>query len=403
MFIAELLKIKRLENKLEIKLERQQALINQSICIQELIIYAKNIDDSCGEFIPPIKTDPFFVKPNIYRDQFSTLPRLTAFIRYLARVANAHHERDYGGFDNEGIYFTKKNCRNKITRLLTHEFSFYTEQPLTLVEFEQLIEEIDKIAQQLRPNVHLLLSSFAIQLEEGVLNNTIYLQGGAQPKINSFCKTAIDNADVCYDTSPLFKITSQSKNTGSLISCEKESSFISTMSSFIVETEGGAQYLQLIEVCLEHSQKRAKSMLLLFLNSKNLIPNQVDHLLSSNCIKVVERAKISNYISQVDPYTCGKLLVKNTPTTLAMFKQAMPPSFPEMRAKTTRYEDYIKNPPFGFSFKIKINKERRLGELTTNLKTRVTAHNQLVKKQIVQSYLKRTHPSTIESPLFCSP
>ncbi len=91
--------------------------------------------------------------------------------------------------DEKGQEVIKPDCLNKITRLSLHEYSFFTREPLKMQEFKILLGATQGITEKLLNNVHLLLSSFAVKMEDQIiLNVSIYVQGGDDPKLEVFCK-----------------------------------------------------------------------------------------------------------------------------------------------------------------------------------------------------------------------
>ena len=130
--------------------------VDKPVYIQDIIIQqkAKPPDLVVGEF-------------NFSSTKPGTESRLLAHIEELITdAANVH---------------LANNAKSTITRLLTHEFSFYTKEPLTLDEFNKVLKHIEKLSMQYE-NLHLVLSSFAVlNVDNKVVNTTLHVQCGKKP------------------------------------------------------------------------------------------------------------------------------------------------------------------------------------------------------------------------------
>ena len=86
-----------------------------------------------------------------------------------------------------------------ITRLSSNEFFFYTKEPLTLKEFEELQNKIAAKATTLPPGVHLILSSFAVKTDDDkVMSVTPHITCGKPPGFQFIVKNNTSSVDVRY-------------------------------------------------------------------------------------------------------------------------------------------------------------------------------------------------------------
>ncbi len=88
---------------------------------------------------------------------------------------------------------------NYITCLCTNEFFFYTKLPLTLEEFEHLLNIIAEKAQVMSPGIELILGSFAVKTNDKYLANiTPHIISGSPPSIHLLVKNHTSDIDVVY-------------------------------------------------------------------------------------------------------------------------------------------------------------------------------------------------------------
>ncbi|CAL7964018.1 hypothetical protein GAMM_60159 [Gammaproteobacteria bacterium] len=167
------------------------AAINQEVRIRDLVVRTSGDSlffDSFGE-----------AKGRDIPNQ-PTTDRLKSHIFSLFSLANEDHRANYCEKTSEG-FVLKKGNENHVTRLTTHEFFFYTQTPLTMDDFGNLCNEIYSLSPTtgLDQNVHVLLSSFAVEGKDGkVLNMSIYVEGGNPPKTHTFSKNTASGDDKIY-------------------------------------------------------------------------------------------------------------------------------------------------------------------------------------------------------------
>lgn len=106
----------------------------------------------------------------------------------------------------------KPDCRNNITCISTNEFFFYPNKergPLSQEGFNKIVLELEKLASTLPPNLHLLLSSFAVVNANKTVNNiALYITCGDNPSIHISAKMINSWSDPIYSAydNPYFMI-----------------------------------------------------------------------------------------------------------------------------------------------------------------------------------------------------
>ncbi len=319
---------------------------------------------------------------NIYGEKANT--RLRDHIRFLCNLANEEHRANDCVLLADNTYRPKNNRENHITRLLTNEFSFYTEHPLPMAHFEALISDI--LTFDLDPNVHVLLSSFAVKDKSGkIVNMALYLEGGSPPTLHSFAKNTAHSKELDYGEEAF----SQQKR-GYQVSFHAEASIAATGESvpmagiFECSTVGGATYTQAIDICSDHASAHAKVLAYRRLRAPvpaELLPEQIEHCISSNSVTQQKKHSITDCVIQADPIVSvheatGLPLNRGTLTddSKARLKSSDQYSLLEINTCDTGYE--IKNPIFGSDCHIEILEARQAGHYAPELQSELLAHNE---------------------------
>ncbi len=392
MFIDELAstymaleKIKPLLNKVSQKQKSALQQMNQNVVITDLVVrtpfapYGEANSSANEPEEPPIK-------------------RLQAYIATLFSLANEHHGAT--NCDGEaGSYQIKPDKKNNVTRLSTHEFSFYTEQALTLSEFQLILSNIEKMARKLTPNVHILLSSFAVNSPDGtLLNMSVFIEGGNPPELHVFSKNTASKNDINYmGISSLFSQQQEEQVSFHADKISGKNGFIvSTGSVFEVKTYGGARYTQAIDICLDHGLQHSKELLIrrIMENADEVLPSQIEHCVSSNSIELYNDSIISDYCVHIDPSISMQSYGAQFGTTVLsskMMKCILPKEYPQMKIFEKKWGYQVENPPFGSDCYIEVLKERPAAKYVPELQAAIEQHNQEVQaKQLAtlkQEYL----------------
>lgn len=378
-------KIKPLLNKVSQKQKRAIEQLNQNVAITDLVVRMPFAP--YGEAVP-----------STYNSVHPAINRLQAYITTLFAFANEYHHA-INCEQTSGSYQLKKEKINNITRLSTHEFFFYTEQPLTLTEFQFIISNIETMAGNLTPNIHVLLSSFAVKnKDDTLLNMSIFIESGNPPATHIFSKNTASQNDVNYDGAcSLFsqqqdqQVSFHADNIG-----EKNGNIISTGSVFEVKTQGGACYTQAIDICLDHALQHSKELLIrrILENGDEILPNQIEHCVSSNSIALYDDSIISDYCVHIDPSTSMQAYGAQTDSkklTNNAIKRILPNEYPQTRIVENKWGYEIVNPPFGTDCYIEVLRERPAAKYLPELQSAVERHNQEVHaKQLTalkQEYL----------------
>lgn len=331
---------------------RELDFINQDIYFRDLVL---RVNEGYGE--------ADYLKIS-YKYQQAANIRLKAHIDMIFKFAQEDHRANYCDETSYSTFQIKKGKENHITRLTTHEFNFYTKTPLTLSEYETLITDIQMMAARLEPNIHILLSSFAVIYKDNlIINVSIYVQGGNQPLLHIFCKNSSTQQDVNYNDK--YKLFSQN-NTISSEFISIDTNLIYTGSMIEITTFGGAKYLQAFDICNDlvfgHSQQQLERLLLNKDTINRLIPSQFEHCVSSYSINILPDKIIANNVLHVDPnvdmhkkkkFTFGKKIFDQDWITSIISNNNY-----ATKIWDTRTGYYIDNPPFGRNYFIEVLAER---------------------------------------------
>lgn len=160
-------------------LQKKKRRNEQDVTVHDILIQA-----TAGEFESP---HPAQMKR-------SRITRLLKTIKLLFSITEHHHEttlRDERWQDD---------IDHHITRLITPEFSFYTNhQPLSDAQFLFILGKLETYAENLHPNIHFVLSSFAVLSKNNtLLNITLHIQCGLRPLIRPIIKKERSPVDKRY-------------------------------------------------------------------------------------------------------------------------------------------------------------------------------------------------------------
>lgn len=376
-------------------MKRREERINQPITIRDVLIRYPSEKESKGEF-------------SIDGEQGSrenTLSRLKKQVEYLARYTCSIHQQ------------TAQGEQNHITRLLMNEFALFTKEPLNMEAFRELYSHIQTVAEALDPNVHLMLSSLAVQLEDGtVLNSVLYVECGSDAQIHMVVKR-ISSINDCDYSSPsdldVSKILEAiKKGLTPVIGAESESvSFsqfdalsthgpgvdtadvlanpkaftanetgvvIPNNSVFSLSTSGGAKCIVAIDICMDHAKGGSKHLLLKKLGQQDplgVLPSQVSHVVTSNTIELKPENFLTETVAHVDPYPDQEYFQKiafdykeviGGLQSVVVHSDAEPTREPVVEIKDGLLK--ITSLPFGGDINMEIGDAYKLGGLTHEIK-----------------------------------
>lgn len=379
--------LKDLKGKLIKRIDDKEKFINQDIFIRDLYVHPCNVDNSYGES----------KEHNNQYQQISPLIRLIDHIESLAHIANEYHQKYYCDKKKDNSYAIKADCSNKITRILLNEFSLYTAQPLSMHDYSLLLDAVHTIASNQQQNVHLLLSSIAVITDDNkILNMSLYVQCGKEPKIETVCKTLTTNVDVTYKATTNFTQQDGTAGVPKHFIATEQGKTISGNTVFPVKTAGGAEYMQAVDVCVAHTAAQSKKFVeqLFASDEAKLIPNQVDHIVTSNSVELRQNAAISPYIVQIDP--------REKHFTTPMINDGRVTNADLRKGKKNKYvamsmdrmwggEIVVRNPPHGSDYEVVVSEERRCCHYSKDLQKAIKDKNNQAKRTIVESQLKQVY------------
>lgn len=361
--------------KYEKVLCKQRERIDQPIIIRDIKCHAIYQYQSFGES---------GYQYNRY-SEYQPLERLVDHIESLMAITNTFHEEKYCE-TIDGDVRIKAECRNHITRMILSEFSLYTQKPLTEDELNILIHAIHTISAKFNDNVHVVLSSLPVAINKGViLNTTLYVQCGETPKVEMIAKVNASGSDVMYEGHHLFYQVTDAKDSRKFQSdfvAKKDGKFVVNRCLFPITTAGGAKYLQAIDVCIDHDEKVAKHALQRLversvLKESEYIPNQIDHILTSNTTEVINKSSIVENIVHVDPLFTPreKRLPESTTVSEEQLRACMKNKYTELKVIKTDECFYVTSPCFGEPYKIVLCNERPLSTYQNKMRELVDQRN----------------------------
>jgi hypothetical protein len=315
--------------------------------------------------------------------------RLQRHIQALFCLANADHEKHYCEKSAEGKVVTRKGCENKLTRLVMNEFSLYTKEPLTVKQFRSLVEFIENEARQLAPNVHIQLGSLAFRdYKHDVVNATLYVQaacGASTPSVRVIAKNTPSLIDPRYPDGGLFAQCRGVSGHGVAPAFASEAAFsrvgflVSTANVFTARTAGGARFVCVLDVCLDHSLGHGFQQTLRWLKQADeRVPASVEHIISSNTICRTAWHLVGTASLQVDPRVPvakeGASSKQESVTTAAL--QAKMPMACRTKFLVMNNGSYLVfTADFGRSFMVETRAPRRLGHIVPQLEMQRAQQN----------------------------
>ncbi|MGM9453577.1 hypothetical protein ACTAZI_09600 [Legionella bozemanae] len=361
---------------------------NADITIRDLVIYPQSSFFSQGE--AGLNTNPYS-----FLDMYS---RLAEHVEFLFDLVNNYHRQAYC-IEKDGKFYLQEQYKNTITRLSLYEFALYGKEYITIDKFNLLIEKIEHLATNSLDNVHVCLSSFPILDSNGkILNCTLYVTCGTNFQIRAIFKSTASSVDVTYPGLTNFSQTNYPASEVSSYIVGSNQELISNNSIFEIETVGGAKYVQVIDICLDHKFKHAKNLFMQQLEpnfptdtSHFLIPIQVDQLVISNSIQLIDDAKICPSILHVDPAPVF-YDKENKDRPVEQKFVFNPKDLPKWAKKYSLLNItpnpcglQVFNPPFGSDFDLVAYQERTL---TTYL-PEIAKQVQIINQRILDEKLKK--------------
>lgn len=370
-------KLKPARLRLKRRQEAAMKKINQDVFIRDLVL--RNPYPYC------------YGEAKSHTNQYSAeaADRLCAHVSFLFKLTNADHRANNCEKDEEGQYHLKKGHENHITRLSMCEFSLYTATPLSTETFQSILSNIEKMAEALEPNTHVLLSSFSILDKNNTLiNMCLFVEGGKPPNLHVFAKNTASNVDIDYSqTNAVFSQQQRGSNVSfhaDIIASSRGS--ISTGSVFEIKTEGGACYTQMIDICIDHISGHSKDQMTKRISEKaapdEIIPNQLEQCITSNSVKLSDNSTLSTNALHADrllsPHMDYHRPLGIKTLTENEKKQLIPSGYDEMSLVDQPTGYTIINPAFGSDCIIEVLAERPAGNYKPALQSSIQEHNEKV-------------------------
>ncbi len=206
------------------------------------------------------------------------------------------------------------NAQEVITRLSTNEFFFYTKEPLNLNEFEKLQEILIEKAEGMPAGIHLILGSFAINIQgKGLINVTPFIVCGKSCEALYIVKNYPNPIDVSYQNSngrtiPLLGINSIDSSDLPLLSIQNKTYTLDFYNVVPCLTPLGKPFKTVIDICLDHNQGIGiENITNLLLQDASILQQPVSHIVISNSTRLQECNSIGPALHN-DPHE-GKIRV----------------------------------------------------------------------------------------------
>lgn len=218
----------------------------------------------------------------------------------------------------------KPGKENEITLAVTSEFLFYTNEPLTLQDFESLLNSVYSLVEKQPENLHLIFSSFAVRTPDNkIMNVAVHSQCGKKPQMHLIVKNNPSHIDPVYTKVnengmrqyfPYVDIEKGDSLDKYAIKVKGSRIEFSFANVFECTTSKDGRFFLCVEICFDHFQGVAKKKLLTILteklNKNNIndpyLPTQCLHVITSNGSNIIadnSLGKLNNSVSvtQADP------------------------------------------------------------------------------------------------------
>ena len=294
--------------------------------------------------------------------------RLANHIEILATIGNLNHRhRNFCKSKNSITPWeieTKKE--NNITRVCLYEYSLFTRVPLGISDFNELRNKIKIIGEKCHSNLHLVLSSFAVELENELLNCVIYVECGKNPILTTIAKHHT-NSDKEYSYGR------------SYLSLKKqdllEKHQILTEPTFDFLTVGGIHVNVAVEICRDHIHGEAEASILRKLTqlekeeSKKLFSPLVTHVITSNSVPLKISRMLADRVTHVDPLLSNVSHKERFLTSTFTHAQSVSVTYPMVLlgariATPFKNSVRISSPPFGKEYSLYTSAEYTVGTFT---------------------------------------
>jgi len=219
-----------------------------SPAIQDIVIASKLNKEgktATGEFGHPENHGGKPADPNEKPE--AVIERLSNAIIDLANDAAAQHR---ASFCQNGTNTLRDDAKNRMTRMTTNEFFFYTQKPLTIEQFQALMKDVGEMAASQPENLHLVLGSFAVRTPDNKVMNVVpHIECGPTPKINLIVKNHPSVIDPKYQEPYISKVDNIS---GLKIQINGNDVPFSFNNVLECKTAGGTPFYSCVDICADH-------------------------------------------------------------------------------------------------------------------------------------------------------
>lgn len=278
------------------------------VCIRDVFIFPDNnrTDVTFGEF------------EELSVNQYNQLQRIFKLISYLIAETQVLHMQDNCMFASGSIQ-ERSDRLNHITRALTPEFFFFSKKPLTLTEFEKLLNQICALIINCSDNLVLGLGTFAVRTPKNKMMNVfVHIECGEVPSFHCVAKRKLSSSDPLYTENfygavqTLEYVTEIENLEDCKLIINQEEVWITFNSAFSCMASGGGSYYFLVDICLDHKYANAQLSLgqnLQWMLEDDLEGNsfiQCSHIICSNTLSMHPENVIGSVFTQIDPYLSQK-------------------------------------------------------------------------------------------------
>lgn len=255
----------------------------------------------CGEYTEKKPGEPFL------NPKDNPVPRIIDHLHLLAEKTQKIHEEKLKNMDE---------THTLITRLILNEFSLYTkDQPLSIVQYIEVINAIASLAKILPPNIHMVIATLPVLWPDKVLHNVgLHVQSpqkeGANPVLHPLNKRLPSKKELNYldENQHYYPLYNASDNDDSNMVLSNTPVAIKDIKQYgntiKVEIPTGENFLVTTEFCLDHKKRKGiadtKAVMKQLRRADQSCPELGSHVISSYSIQV-EKTNLIASVIQADP------------------------------------------------------------------------------------------------------
>lgn len=125
------------------------------------------------------------------------------------------------------------------------------------------------------------------------------------------------------------------------------------------------------------------------IGDESMLPDQIDHLLTSNSIPITQSARVSESIVQIDPIDRFSPTADDT-VQVSDLQNVKNSKYSTMSITQQSSGCFlVSNPPFGRDFEVVAQKERRLGGYSKELKEIISHRNRKTRENTMHAHIAR--------------